>query len=317
MKHDRAFFFFNYEGFREASQTPVVREVPLPTLGLGIVRYRTDSGASDPGCPAETPAGVNCLTPTEIDDAYFAANGDRPGINPAALAVLAQAARRYPVNDSSVGDGLNTGGFRFNARTPAKLNTYIARFDFNLRDRQGLFLRGNYQNDIVTHNAYGGPDCGIDFTADNVQCFPDTPPLNLWNHPKGFAAGHTWTASNSLVNRFTYGFTRASFTDQGDSNENRVGFRFIFEPSGFNRTLEKTTPVHNFVDDVSLIKGNHTFGSAWTKIRSWERQRRATTLVNIPLPKRLLMRPKPVGSCSLRCVTNSSPRRGKKVSDAG
>ncbi|HYE13105.1 MAG TPA: carboxypeptidase-like regulatory domain-containing protein, partial [Pyrinomonadaceae bacterium] len=57
LKKDRAFFFFNYEGFREASETPVVREVPLPTLGQGIVRYRTASGFSDPGCPAGTPSG--------------------------------------------------------------------------------------------------------------------------------------------------------------------------------------------------------------------------------------------------------------------
>ena len=57
IKKDKAFFFFTYEGFREASETPVIREVPLPTLGQGIVRYRTASGASDPGCPPGTPAG--------------------------------------------------------------------------------------------------------------------------------------------------------------------------------------------------------------------------------------------------------------------
>ena len=41
VKRDRIFFFGTYEGFREASTTPVLREVPLPTLGQGIVRYRT------------------------------------------------------------------------------------------------------------------------------------------------------------------------------------------------------------------------------------------------------------------------------------
>src|SRR5215510_8576972 len=70
IKNDRAFFFFTYEGFREATATSVVREVPLPTLGQGIVRYRTESGFSDPGCPAGTPAGVNCLTPAEINATY-------------------------------------------------------------------------------------------------------------------------------------------------------------------------------------------------------------------------------------------------------
>jgi hypothetical protein len=131
--------------------------------------------------------------------------------------------------------------------------------DFNLTDRQTLFLRGNYQSDNVTHNVYGGPDCGIDSPADNIQCFPDTAPLKVWNHPWGVAAGHTWTASPNFVNRFTYGFTRSAFTDTGESNENRVTFRFVFAPLGYRRGLSRVTPVHNFVDDVSWIKGNHTF----------------------------------------------------------
>ena len=258
IKKDRAFFFFTYEGFREATATSVVREVPLPTLGQGIVRFQTESGASDPGCPAGTPAGVECLTPAEINAAYTAANGSSPGINPQALAFLAAAAQRYPANDTTVGDGLNTSGFRFNARTPTEVNTYIGRFDFNLTKNQTLFVRGNYQNDIVTRAVYFSSDCST--PGDNIQCFPDTPPLTTWNHPKGLALGHVWTVNNSMVNRFNYGLTRASFTQNGDSNENRVNFRFIFSPQSFARTLRRTTPVHNFVDDVSWVRGNHTLG---------------------------------------------------------
>ena len=258
IKKDRAFFFFTYEGFREATATSVVREVPLPTLGQGLVRYRTESGFSDPGCPPGTPAGVDCLTPLEINAAYTATNGSSPGINPAALAVLADASRRYPANDSTVGDQLNTSGFRFNALTPTELDTYIARFDFNLTNRQTLFARANYQNDTVTRAVYFSADCST--PGDNVQCFPDTPALTTWNHPKGIAFGHTWSVTNSLVNRFNYGLTRASFTQNGDSDENRVNFRFIFSPSAFQRTLRRTTPVHNFVDDISWVRGNHTYG---------------------------------------------------------
>jgi hypothetical protein len=258
IKKDRAYFFFNYEGFREATGTSVVREVPLPTLGQGIVRYRSETGASDPGCPAGTPSGVICLTPAEINAGYIAVNGVTPGINPAALAVLASAAQRYPANDTTVGDGLNTGGFRFNARTPTQLNTYISRFDFNLTDRQNLFVRGNYQQDIVTRAVYFSSDCSV--PGDNVQCFPDTPPLTFWNHPKGIAFGHTWTASNTFLQRFSYGFTRTAFTQGGDSDQNRVNFRFIFSPNSFARSLSRTTPVHNFVDDISWTKGNHNLG---------------------------------------------------------
>jgi hypothetical protein len=254
IKKDRAFFFFTYEGFREATGTSVVREVPLPTLGQGIVRYFSADGSSDGGCPAGTPGGVNCLNTTEINNAYIAANGVSPGVNPQALAVLAAAAAKYPANDFSVGDGLNTAGFRFNASTPSKLNTYIAKFDFNINSRQTLFVRANYQQDTVTKANSFATDC-----TDTVQCFPDTPALQIWNHPKGIALGHTWTLSNTLVNRLTYGFTRAAFTDGGDSTSNSVSFRFIFRPVGFTRTLSRVTPVHNFVDDLSWIKGNHNF----------------------------------------------------------
>lgn len=255
IKKDKIYFFGTYEGFREATATSVLREVPLPTLGQGIVRYRTDSGASDPGCPAGTPAGVRCLNIAQINSAYTAANGVTPGINPAALSALSAAASRYVANDPGVGDGLNTSGFRFNARTPARLNTFITRFDVNLTDRQALFLRGNYQHDHVTHSVYGATDCG---PGDNIQCFPDTPALTLWNHPYGFAVGHSWTISNSKVNRLSYGYTRAAFTDQGDSNQNFYSFRFIYRPLGFKGTLSRTTPVHNFVEDFSWLKGKHT-----------------------------------------------------------
>ncbi|HET6892979.1 MAG TPA: TonB-dependent receptor, partial [Pyrinomonadaceae bacterium] len=239
---DRAFFFGTYEGFREATAETVLREVPLPTLGQGIVRYQTDSGVSDPSCPAGTPAGVRCLTSSQIGALYTAANGIDPGRNPAALSVLAGAASRYAANSSSIGDGLNTAGFRFNASTPSELNVYHARFDFNLTDRQTLFARGVYQDDLIT----------------KVKRFPDTPAPELWYHPKGFAVGHTWTASSNIVNRFTYGLTRASFTDGGDSTLNAITFRFIFQPLNNSRTISRTTPVHNFVNDFSWIKGTHT-----------------------------------------------------------
>jgi hypothetical protein len=89
------------------------------------------------------------------------------------MAYLADKARRYPVNDTTVGDGLNTGGFRFNAKTPTSLNTYIARLDFKLTNTQDLFVRANYQSDNITI----------------VPKFPDTATPTNWVHPKGIAAG--------------------------------------------------------------------------------------------------------------------------------
>ncbi|MDQ3686003.1 MAG: TonB-dependent receptor [Acidobacteriota bacterium] len=260
IKKDRAFFFFTYEGFREATGTGVAKVVPLAsTIGQGIIRYQTRSGASDPSCPAGTPAGFRCLTPAQIDAAYLAANGVSPGTNAAAIAYLSNIARRYPANDTTVGDGINTGGFRFNARTPTTQDTYITKFDFNLTNRQTLFVRGHYQDDLVLL----APD------------LPDTTAPQIWNHPKGLALGHTWVVSDRVVNRITYGLTRAAFSQQGESSDPNVSFRFIFQPGAVGgitpaRTLTRVTPVHNIVDDLSWNKGNHTlqFGGNLRFIRN-------------------------------------------------
>jgi hypothetical protein len=92
------------------------------------------------------------------------------------------------------------------------------------------------------------------------QQFPDTPAPNIWSHPTGIAAGHTWTLSNNVINTFRYGLTREAFSQQGDSAENSISFRFVFSPLTFTRTLTRITPVQNFTDDVSWVKGNHSFG---------------------------------------------------------
>lgn len=248
IKKGRAFFFFNYEGFREAKGTSIVRTVPLPTLGQGIVRYLSADKSSDPTCPAGTPSGVTCLTSAKINAAYLAANGVTPGINPAALSVLAAAAQKYRANDTSTGDGLNTSGFRFNATSPVKQDTYIARFDFNVSNTQTVFARLNYQNDNETITA-------TDLTG---QRFPDSTAPTIWNHPKGISLGHTWTASNTIVNNFRYGLTHAAFSQGGDSSQNDITFRYVFEPYNYNRTIARTTPVHNFIDDLSWSKGTHS-----------------------------------------------------------
>src|ERR1700752_4937160 len=243
IKHDKAFFFFAYEGLRESTSTPSVQLVPLANVAQGIIRYKhTNANFSDPTCPAGTPGGVVCLTPAQINQAYTNANGITPGINQPAWDLLKDIARRFPANDvSAAGDGVNTGGFRFNAPTPTTLDTYVLKFDFNLTDSQTLFVRGNYQEDNI----------GL------APILPGFQAPSIWYHPKGFAAGHSWTISNRTVNRFTYGLTRAAFTRQGDQTGNQFSFRFVFAP-GLTSSLTRVTPVHNFVDDVTFVKGNHT-----------------------------------------------------------
>jgi hypothetical protein len=239
---DRAFFFYSYEGRRDASETTIVQRVPLASLGRGEVRYVNPSG----GITTVTAAQLNTIFP-------------QVGINPAAVAALAAAAARYPANDFTVGDStpsqlLNTAGFRFNAATPVTLNSHVGRFDWNITSKQQFSARTNIQHDLI-----GG-----------TRAFPDTPAQDTWSHPWGFVLAHNWTISNNLVNNFRYGLTREAFTQQGDAAKNEIYFRFVYFPVNDSRTISRRTPVQNIVNDVSWVKGNHTmqFGANVRIIRN-------------------------------------------------
>jgi len=170
------------------------------------------------------------------------------------LAALQDAASKYQANDASQGDGLNTSGFRFNALTPITLNSHIAKLDFNVTKNQTAFFRVN----VIKDN------------QDLPRWLPDSVAPKVWNHPRGLAAGHTWTIGNRWVNNFRYGYTRQAFTQSGDSNGNDISFRFVFQPNGQTHSLSRTTPVHNITDDLSWIHGNHTlqFGVNVRKINN-------------------------------------------------
>jgi hypothetical protein len=233
---NKLFFFYSYEGRRDATSTGETRTVPLPSLGQGIINY-TYCTAVTPTDPCG-PVAQASLNLAQNQAAYSAA-----GINPAALAALAAAAAKYPANDTTAGDQLNTGGFRFNAPTPIKLNSHVARFDYTLTGNQNLFVRLNYIND----------------TQQEAQYLPDSPSPAIWSHPRGLAVGHVWSIGSHWVNNLRYGYTRQAFTEGGDSNGNDISFRFVFQPNNQSHSLSRVTPVHNITDDVSWIHGKHTF----------------------------------------------------------
>ena len=230
IKKDKFFFFYNYEGRRDASSSIIgsARTVPLPSLAAGNVRFITSTGSTG----TLTPADIAAIFP------------DTGGENPAALTALTHGAS-YTANSTSVGDGLNIGGFLFNAPSRVQLNSHVARLDYNLTQNQTLFLRGQ-----VIHDHDG---------SVQQQYFPDTKAPILWSHPWGIAAGHTWTIHNNLTSQFKYGLTRQAYSQQGDTDTNYNYLRLVFVQTAGSRTISRNIPVHNFVEDLSWVKGNHTF----------------------------------------------------------
>jgi hypothetical protein len=225
---DRFVFFINYEGRRDRREDSTVRIVPSADMRNGILKYNSTAG----GVKTLDPAAIKALDPAGI------------GVNQAALALLKQ----YPLpNDTTVGDGINTFGFRFKAPIKLDFNTYIARFDYNITSngRHLLFARGNLQND----------------SSDSVPQFPGQPALttNLDNS-KGLAVGYTAQLTSNLTNIVRYGFTRQGLEASGVQNQPVVTFRNLSPIFGTSLSNGRITPVHNITDDGTWTKGSHSVG---------------------------------------------------------
>ncbi|REJ79232.1 MAG: carboxypeptidase regulatory-like domain-containing protein [Acidobacteria bacterium] len=227
---DRLFFFYSYEGQQQELSQSVVRTVPLAHMGNGEMRFF----GTGPTCDS---SGLCVLNTATFNNVY-----NEVMQNPAAVAVFADVTSRYSANDDTVGDGINTGGFRFNSPRTEKENTHIARLDLTISEGQELFVRGNYQWDNST----------------GVSAFPDSPTTAFWSHPIGLAIGHTWTISNNAINNFRLGYTRQAFSNQGDSSDPNISFRFVYAPRLYTRTLSRVTPVTNIIDDFTYIVDDHT-----------------------------------------------------------
>ncbi len=224
---DKLFFFYNYEGRRDAAAQSVLRTVPTATLRQGIVQFRERLANGSIVTRTLAPADIARIFPTT------------GGVNPAALQLLQTA----PLpNTTETGDGLNTGGFRFNAPTSANLNVHIGRFDYTITGNQTAFLRGVYQDDDY----------------NQVQQFPGAASPTLFVNPKAYVAGHTYVITSNLVNNLRVGLTRQAFTQNSDIDANSINFRFVYQPFTYQRAINRTTPVVNITDDVSYVKGNHT-----------------------------------------------------------
>ncbi len=233
LKKDKLFFFGNYEGQRTAENRQVTRTAPTASFQRGAVKYLSNGS-------------VVTLSPAQVGliDPNCNANGTcplGPGVNPNVLAYF----RQYPAaNGSALGDGLNLGSYTFSSPFPGSLNTSILKLDYAATEKHRLFIRGNLQKD----------------TQLNVLQFPGQIPSYAYaDNSKGLAAGDTWSISPKVVNDFRYGYIRQGFSNRGTGQGSYVVFRFMDQATPESRSSVVHVPVHNFIDNVTVSKGSHTF----------------------------------------------------------
>ena len=241
VKKDRVFYFVNYEGRRDASEGSAVRRVPTASMRDGFVRYKGASGE------------IQTLSPE-----FISSRIDPLGTGPNAATL--QYFRSFPEpNDSTVGDGLNTAGFRFAASTPLVWNTFISKLDWNLDQNGGhrMFLRTNYQNDSIS----------------SVPQFPgQAPNRETADTSRGLALGYDGTFGTNVLGTFRYGFTGQKLIISGVQTESRasLGDSIIDDMEGSTTPRDTYLPTQTVAGDFSVISGSHTlqFGGAFFSTRN-------------------------------------------------
>ncbi len=280
IKKDRLFFFAGWERQIQHESTETTRIVPSMNLRKGIISYwcattdpncaqgnRGGNGASvsigpAPGVPAGdllatlTPGTLGLLDPN-CSSATATSTGPAcplgPGPDPSTETIL----QGFPVpnelfaTDSQNGltsDGYNYQGYVFAAPTPLTLNDYVAKLDYNITQNGNhrLFVRGIMNGDRVAQ-APQFPGMPANITQVTVA--------------KSLAVGYTAVLTNNLINNFHYGFTRQAVDQVGAGNVSYVSLRGLDNPGGqSNDSYDVAVPVHNFIDDLTIIRGKHTIG---------------------------------------------------------
>jgi hypothetical protein len=246
IKKDKLFYFVAYEGQRTAEDQQITQEVPMAGFRAGNVTYLSPSCASAKA-PAACSNGVVTLSPANV--AFMDPNCFKdgscplgPGVDPAAKAYYAQLPTP---NGTQLTDGYNLASYTFASPNPINLNTLIAKIDYTPTERHHLFVRANLQDDHTD-----GP----------VQFPGESPNYTVVDNSKGIAGGDVWTISNSLVNNARYGLVRQGYSNRGITNGPYVNFQNIATLTGTGYTSQiVTVPTHNFADDLTWVKGTHTF----------------------------------------------------------
>ena len=249
---NRFFFFANYEGLREESESPLLRNVPSPTLRDGVLVYVCANAALCPGGTVQgfsnshsIPAGRYGLTPAEI------ASLDPLAIGPSRA--VSDHFKKYPLPNDPGRDGINYMGFRFAAPIENQFKTYTTRLDFRVDDggNHRMFFRGVMQDDEV----------------NGTPAFPGKPASTVsTNGNFGYAIGYDSVVTQNIVNTFRYGLSKIEEATLGLQEASAVTFRFITDFDALSSTNARDVSTHNIVNDLSWLRGSHTL-KAGTNLR--------------------------------------------------
>ncbi len=274
---DKTFFFFGYQQTRESKGVSVNRTVYTAEARQGIFRF-LDNMQTIPERVAANPSLIRSVNLMQCGPTVQAAL-DRPCVDsrfnlttpstPDPF-ITGKVFGAIPLpNNFTVGDGLNTGGFRFNAsvRTVEHLPSF--RIDHRFNEKHAFFGTINYLD----------RDIQGDFINSREPQYPELGPLgDRVTHSRGFSGTFTSTFSPTLINEVRAGMVggeNAFLINQPFSTPFNLNLNTITDPYDVgNGTEIRDNRTVNVRDTLTWVRGNHQikaggeFRDRWLDTRS-------------------------------------------------
>jgi Carboxypeptidase regulatory-like domain len=228
IKHNKLFFFANWQGVRAKTETVRNRTVLSNLAKQGIFQWKDANGVTQ--------------------QYNIVANDPRHlGIDPT---VLKNSISLLPTaNNGDLGDGLNTLGFRFNNPTPSTSDQGTAKVDYQMTSNQHLFYRWSDQHNTAV-DALNGADA----------TFPGQPQGAQGGHRWGYSIGHDWTVTPKSVNEARFGYQSASVAFLRPGRVAGVSYisNDYTDPLNPAFAQGRNSPVTEFTDNFTHIIDRHT-----------------------------------------------------------
>ncbi|HWS86287.1 MAG TPA: TonB-dependent receptor [Pyrinomonadaceae bacterium] len=262
---NKGFFFFNYEGFRQASQAAANGTILLPQARAGNFTYTatcTASGAT--ACPAGITPGqqltINTLNGSGLNLA--GANGTAFTSAGGALTIDPVVQSRILNNLPTAANGTTTGTnftqvLNFNIGTPVTRNAVTGRFDLQFNDRNALnfVYKKNDESNARNDLAYGFQTSPYVFqggpTTLYVLAYNMTPTSNLTNEIRsGYQRSEPFFFEGGVAKNFVFSTAQTQALNTLAS--------IITNPEGSFRDQGRNTDYWNLQDNATYLWGNHS-----------------------------------------------------------
>ncbi|HEV2488230.1 MAG TPA: TonB-dependent receptor [Candidatus Acidoferrales bacterium] len=246
---NKLFVYGSFEEFKAASTTLQNATIfTSPAAQSGTFSYHTDCDNVTITCPA----GV---TPGQLVSANLLTleNTSRGGaspvftIDPAIAALIARIPSNAVVNNTQIGDGINTAGFDFNARNDALLKNTGGRADYTPTEHNS-FSASYYWNRQI----FDRPD--IDTSFNTVPIVRNFDAINF------LSTAWRWSPNSNYTNevRFGYDLAPATFNTGQKFGPSIITGTAFTNPDPNFYFQGRDTHTWSWQDNANLLRGNHS-----------------------------------------------------------